>query len=151
MPQLCGVDLAIQIKESTLFRTSNVGCLGRHGRAGKRTPRIKDKRRHVDQSAEIYAYARARPTGTNSYCGGWRRIIGHKSTVSSCRSQEISGPQKASCNSLSDTVWDRCGHCLENLLRQLGIGHAACKDHSADQSREAGHDDGNEHVGIPAV
>src|SRR3984893_6290220 len=39
------------------------------------------------QSAEIYAYAHARPTGTNSYCGGWRRIIGHKSTVSSCRSQ----------------------------------------------------------------
>ena len=37
MPQLCGVDLAIQIKESTLFRASNVGCLGRHRRAGKRT------------------------------------------------------------------------------------------------------------------
>jgi hypothetical protein len=111
MPQLCGVDLAIRIKESTLFRASNVGCLGRHRRAGKRTPRIKDKRRHVDQSAEIYAYARARPTGANSYCGGWRRIIGHKSTVSSCRSQPR-GRKWPSYNSLLNAVWDNCAHCL---------------------------------------
>src|ERR1700682_5110490 len=88
-------------------------------------------------STEISAYACATLMGLNSYFGGWAEGLSGKATpVSSCRSQEISGPQKASCNSLSDTVWDRCGHCLENLLRQLGIGHAACKDHSADQSRK---------------
>src|ERR1700694_3764648 len=115
MPQLCCVDLAIQIKESTLFRASNVGCLGRHRRAGKRTFDDKGQKVICGPISRNLCVCPYQADGHEQLL--WRMAEDHRAQehcfllpISTSRSQV------ASYNSLLNAVWNNCGHCLENLL-----------------------------------